>query len=121
MSLKNYNDSAMNLLGEDEVMTIAARWSWINYEAPTREATWVCTKCEYRKVPCTADSVDYLMEFEARNSHTEGLPSVRKVTLRTSEFRMSEPGFIGFLSLVITGQLIETDPWDRSVEVYERD
>jgi hypothetical protein len=102
-------------------MTIAARWSWINYEAPTQEAAWVCIKCEYREVPCTADSVDYLMEFEARNPRKERSSSARKVDLRTSEFRMSEPGFIGFLSLVITGQLIETEPWDRFVEVYQRD
>lgn len=110
----------MNLLEKDEVMTIAARWSWINCEAPAREATWVCTKSEYRELP-SADGVEYLMEFEARNPHAEGLPSVRKITLHTSEFKMSEPGFIGFLSLAITGQLIETDPWDRFVKAYERD
>jgi hypothetical protein len=61
------------------------------------------------------------MEFAARDAHMEGIPTTRKLPLRTSEYRVSEPEFLYLLRLVVEGQLIEPTPWDRFKEVYERD
>ena len=95
--------------------------SWKGFEVHTREAIWVCVESSVVQVPQTADGIDYLMEFAARDAHMEGIPTTRKLRLRTSEFRVSEPEFLYFLRLVVEGQLIETTPWDRFKEVYERD
>jgi len=95
--------------------------SWKGLEVHTREAIWVCVDSRLEQVPGTVDGIDYLMKFEARDPHVEGTPATRKLCLRTSEYRVSEPEFLYFLKLVVEGQLIETTPWDRFKEVYERD
>jgi hypothetical protein len=95
---------------------------WLGYEVTTAQATWACTKCDSKYVSSKVDVIDYFMTFEARSPLSEGIPPTRNIQLRTSDFRIAnEPDFTGFLSLVIEGQLLETEPWDRFVEVYERD
>ena len=96
--------------------------AWPGYEVNTPEATWVCVESRSIPVPGTADGIDFLMEFAAGGPQLEGTPARRKLRLRTSSFRISEePGFLGFLRLVVDGQLLETSPWDRFIEVYRRD
>jgi hypothetical protein len=95
--------------------------SWKGLEVHTHEAIWVCVECKLVQVPGTVDGIDYYMVFAARDPRVEGIPATRKLQLRTSEYRVSEPEFLSFLKLVIEGQLIETTPWDRFKEVYERD
>jgi hypothetical protein len=97
--------------------------NWEGYEVPTREAVWVCVNCEEepRKAEIV-DAVDYLLEFDAREPTRLDVPKRRKLRLRTSRAALAHtPGFRDFLSLVISGQMNETDPWDRFKEVYERD
>jgi hypothetical protein len=94
---------------------------WVGFEVDTSEARWVCVKCI---VPPSADGdrIEYVMEFEARGPRGDGVPATRQLRLRTSLFKVDcEPGFFGFLELVVQGQLIETNPWDRIKEAYERD
>ena len=94
--------------------------SWIGFEVETHEATWVCVKCVGQNL--APNRIDYFMEFEARDPRKEGVPATRKVHLRTGSFSVDcEPGFQEFLEYVVEGQLIETNPWDRFKEVYERD
>lgn len=96
--------------------------NWKGYEVHTGEATWVCVESKSTPTPLTADGIDYVMMFEARDPRTEGTPAARRLHLRTSSFKVSEePGFLGFLKLVVDGQLLETSPWGRFKEVYERD
>jgi hypothetical protein len=97
--------------------------SWNGFAVSSAEATWVCIESRGVQTPGTsADRIDYFMVFAARDPRMDGVPATRKVQLRTSGFRVSEePGFFDFLKLVVEGQLLETTPWDRFKEVYERD
>ncbi len=94
--------------------------SWKRLEVHTREAIWVCVESR-SKLSGTVDGIDYFMEFAASDPHIDGIPATRKLQLRTSEYRVSEPNFLCFLKLVVEGQLMETTPWDRFKEVRERD
>jgi hypothetical protein len=81
----------------------------------------VCVKCEPGTPNGTPDEVDYFFEFEGRDVRKEGVPAKRTLHLRTSGFRLAtEPQFADWLSLVVAGQMIETDPWNRFFEVCER-
>jgi hypothetical protein len=113
-------DDHKSELSEEKNM-IAKEISWKGLEVHTREAIWVCVESRLMQVPGTVDGIDYLMEFVARDPHMEGIPATRKLCLRTSEYRVSEPDFLYFLKLVVDGQMMETTPWDRFIEVYERD
>jgi hypothetical protein len=94
--------------------------NWKGYEVRTPEATWVCV--ESKCIESLGDRIDYDMEFSARGPSMTGTPDSRKLLLRTSAFKVCEEGgFLGFLKLVVEGQLLETIPWDRFIEVYGRD
>jgi hypothetical protein len=94
---------------------------FVGFEVPTHEAVWVCVSCDLGPATASPDQVDYFFEFEAREPRKSGVPDRRTLQLRTSGFRLAtEPGFADWLGLVVTGQMIETDPWNRFFEVYER-
>jgi hypothetical protein len=96
--------------------------NWKGYEVHTGETNWVCIESKATPILATPDRIDYLMTFEARDPRTEGTPATRSLHLRTSSFKVSEePGFLGFLQLVVQGMLIDTTPGDRFKEVYARD
>ena len=101
--------------------------SWEGFEVSTHEARWVCVKSEGKEVQplshsISPDGINYFMEFEARDVQVEGVPATRTLQLQTSAFKVSlEPGFWDYLKLVVEGQMIETTPWDRYIEVQKRD
>ena len=105
-------------MGADEL-------SWEGYEVPTQQATWVCTKSRSRMVGFTSpttvmpDGIDYFLEFSARNRRSADVPDSRTLQLRTSEYLVGSD--LPFLQLVVDGQMLETTPWDRFIEVYKRD
>ncbi len=100
---------------------IAEEINWNGLEVHTREAIWVCVESRFDRVPLIVDGIDYHLTFEARDPHMEGIPETRKLQLRTSIYRVSEPEFLYFLKLVVKGEMMETTPWDRFKEVYEHD
>lgn len=92
---------------------------WLGYEVRTVQANWVCTKSRPRAIAYTADGIDYFLEFSARNKQSDDVPDTRTLQLRTTEsFAGTEPLF---LRLVAEGQMLETEPWDRFMEVYKTD
>jgi hypothetical protein len=99
--------------------------NWEGYEVPTREATWVCTKSRSQLVGFTTpttvmpDGIDYFLEFSAQNKQSADIPDTRTLQLRTSEYLVGTD--LPFLKLVVEGQMLETAPWDRLIEVYKRD
>jgi hypothetical protein len=97
----------------------AEELSWERYEVPTAQATWVCTKSRSQAVGSTADGIDYFLEFAAQNKRSADIPNTRKLQLRTSEYLVATD--LSFLKLVVDGQMLETTPWDRFIEVYKRD
>ena len=93
--------------------------SWEGYEVSTAQATWVCTKSRSRAIASTVDGIDYFSEFTAQNRRSADIPDTRKLQLRTSEYLVGTD--LSFLKLVVDGQMLETTPWDRFIEVYRRD
>jgi hypothetical protein len=93
--------------------------SWEGYEVPTAQARWVCTKGRSLAVASTADGIDYFLEFSAQDKRYADVPDTRKLQLRTSEYLAGTD--LSFLKLVVDGQMLETTPWDRFIEVYKRD
>lgn len=89
------------------------------YEVPTAQATWVCSKSRSRAVASTVDGIDYFLEFTAQNKVSADIPDTRKLQLRTSEYLVGTD--LPFLKLVVDGQMLETMPWDRFIEVYKID
>jgi hypothetical protein len=100
---------------------VAEQISWKGREVHTPEAIWVCVESRMARVPGTVDGIDYFMEFAARETRKEGVPATRKLCLRTSEYRVSEPEFLYFLTLVVDGQMLDPTSWDQFKAVYERD
>ncbi len=97
-----------------------AEWlSWKRYEVPTAQAAWVCTKSRSRAVASTVDGIDYFLEFTSQSKWSADIPDTRKLQLRTSEYLVGTD--LAFLKLVVDGQMLETMPWDRFIEVYKRD
>jgi hypothetical protein len=70
-------------------------------------------------VPLTPGGIDYRMEFAAREPRIAGVPTSRKLCLRTSDYFAT--GNEGYLELVVKGRIIQTRSWDDFVAVYERD
>ena len=103
----------------------AEELSWEGYEVPTQQATWVCTKSRSQTVGFTSpttlmiDGIDYFLEFSARDKRSADIPDIRTLQLRTSEYLVGSD--LPFLQLVVDGQMLETTPWDRFIEVYKRD
>lgn len=103
----------------------AEKLSWEGYEVPTPQATWVCTRSSSHLVGFTSpttfmvDGIDYFLEFSARNKRSADIPDTRTLQLRTSEYLVGTD--LPFLKLVVEGQMLETEPWDRSIEVYKKD
>lgn len=99
--------------------------SWVGHEVHTPEALWVCTRSLSKEVGFTSpttlsvDGIDYFLEFSARNKRSDATPSTRTLQLRTSEYLVGTD--LGFLKLVVDGQMLEMTPWDRFKEVYRRD
>jgi hypothetical protein len=98
------------------------------FEVHAPEAIWVCTKCGSKEVtqvgPNTfmVDGIDYFLEFSAHSKQSTEIPDVRKLQLRTSEFKVShDPDFRAFLGRVIEGQMLQTEHWDSFKEVYKCD
>ncbi len=100
---------------------IAEEISWKDFEVHTREALWVCVESRLERVPLIVDGIDYHLKFEARDPHVQGIPNTRKLQLRTSIYRVSEPKFLNFLKLVVKNEMMETIPWDRFKEAYKQD
>jgi|SRR5271168_999085 len=98
---------------------------WAGYEVQTAHATWVCTKSRPQLVGFTSpttfkvDGIDYFLEFVAKNKKSADVPNTRTLQLRTSEYLAGTDR--PFLDLVVDGQMLETSPWDRFIEVYKRD
>ena len=92
--------------------------NWEGLEVHTREAIWVCVECKMVH-PCTAGGIDYHMEFAARELRIAGVPTTRKLCLRTSDYFIADNQ--DYLTLVIEGRMIETESWDDFIEAYERD
>jgi len=103
----------------------ATELSWEGYEVDTQEAAWVCTRSVFREVgfasPPTflVDGIDYFLGFSAPNKRSAKAPGARGLQLCTSEYLVGTD--LGFLKLVVDGQLLQTTPWDRVKEVYRRD
>jgi hypothetical protein len=99
--------------------------TWEGYEVATPQARWVCTKSRSRTVGFTSpttlmiDGIDYSLEFSARDKRSTDIPDIRMLQLRTSEYLVGSD--LPFLQLVVDGQMLETTPWNRSIEVYKRD
>jgi hypothetical protein len=99
--------------------------SWEGYEVLTQQATWICAKSRSRMVgftsPTTAmpDGIDYFLEFSGRNKRSADVPDTRTLQLRTSVYLVGTD--LPFLQLVVDGQMLETTPWDRFIEIYQRD
>ncbi len=92
---------------------------WVGYEVPTAQATWVCTKSRTQAIADKPDGIGYFLEFSATNKRSVEVPETRTLTLRTSvSLAGTDPVF---LNLVVAGQMIETDPWNRFMEVYKKD
>jgi hypothetical protein len=97
----------------------AAKLSWEGYEVPTAQAVWACNKSRTQAVASTVDGIDYFLEFSAKSKQSTDIPDTRTLQLRTSEYLVCTDW--PFLRLVVDGQMIETKPWDRYIEVYKRD
>lgn len=99
--------------------------NWEGYEVHTPQATWVCTKCRSKAVGSTSpttvmiDGIDYFLEFSARDKRSADIPDTRTLQLRTSEYLVATE--VGFVKLVVDGQMLETTPWNRFKEVYKKD
>ena len=98
---------------------IADEVNWKGLEVHTREAIWVCAESKMVQVPYTVGGIDYQMEFAARELRIADVPTTRRLCLRTSDYFVATNQ--DYLALVIQGQMIETTPWDRFIEVYKRD
>jgi len=99
--------------------------NWTGLVVPTPQAKWVCTKSNSKAVGFTGpntimvDGIDYFLEFMAVNKVSAEVPDSRTLQLRSSEYLVAaEPHFI---QLVIEGQMIETDPWNRYFEIHKKD
>jgi hypothetical protein len=97
----------------------AENLSWDGYEVRTAEATWVCTTSQARPISSTPDGIDYFLEFSAQDKRSSDIPDVRRLLLRTSAYLVSTD--VSYLKLVVDGQMLETSPWDRFKEVFEKD
>jgi len=103
----------------------AEKLSWEGYAVHTAQGIWVCTKSRARAVGFTSattfkpDGIDYFLEFSAQDKRSPDIPDSRTLQLRTSEYLVGTD--LPFLKLVVDGQLLETTPWDRFKEVYQRD
>jgi hypothetical protein len=98
---------------------IADEVSWKDLEVHTREAIWVCVECKMVHVPCTAGGIDYHLEFAARELRISGVPTIRKLCLRTSDYFVATDQ--SYLTNAIRGRIMATESWDDFVEVYKRD
>ena len=98
---------------------------WVGYEVQTPHATWVCAKSRAQLVGFTSpatfkvDGIDYFLEFVASNKKSADIPDTRTLQLRTSVYLAGTDQ--RFLGLVVDGQMLESSPWDRFIEVYKRD
>lgn len=103
----------------------AEKLDWTGYEVRTAHATWVCMKSRSEVVgfvsanAYSVDGIDYFLEFVAKDKRSPEVPDARTLQLRTSEFLAGTD--LPFLTLVVEGQMIESSPWDRFIEVYKRD
>ena len=97
----------------------AENLSWEGYEVRTAAATWVCTTSRARPIPSTPEGIDYFLEFSAQDKRSSDIPDVRRLLLRTSEYLVRTN--VAFLKLIVDGQMLETSPWDRFKEVFEKD
>ena len=100
-------------------MELAEQLNWVGYTVHAPEAIWVCVTSWTRRVPSTADGIDYYLEFEAQPKLTDDAPDKRTLQLRTSGFLVATE--LRFISLVIDGQMLQTEKWDPFKEVYEKD
>lgn len=95
---------------------------WLGHAVHTPEARWVCIESKEVPVSSSPDAIDFYLTFAAHDPKTTHIPERRNLHLRTSSFKISEePGFVGFLTLVVDGQMLQTTPWDRSIEIFEKD
>lgn len=93
--------------------------NWEGLEVHTPEAIWACIECKMLQVPCTAGGIDYHMKFAARELRIAGVPTTRKLCLRTSDYFAVDNQ--GHLTLVIEGRMMTTESWDDFIEVYKTD
>jgi hypothetical protein len=70
-------------------------------------------------VPSTVGGIEYHMKFAARESRIAGVPTNRKLRLRTSDYFVADNQ--DYLTLVIEGRMMATESWDDFIEVYKRD
>lgn len=98
---------------------IADEVNWEGLEVHTKEAIWVCIECKLEKVPFTVGRIEYHMKFAARELRIAGVPTTRTLCLRTSDYFVATN--LDDLTLVIKGQMMETTPWDRPIDVYKCD
>lgn len=118
------NRCILKVLNTEDHME-AEKLTWEGYEVATSQARWVCTKSRSQTVGFTSpttlmiDGIDYFLEFSARDKRSADIPDIRTLQLRTSEYLVGSD--LPFLQLVVDGQMLETTPWDRFIEVYKRD
>jgi hypothetical protein len=103
----------------------AEELNWEGHEVQTPQATWVCTTSRSKAVGFTSpttimiDGIDYFLEFTARNKRFAETPDTRTLQLRTNGHLVATE--LGFVTLVVDGQMLETTPWDRAIEVHKKD
>jgi len=107
------------LLTKENNMELAEQLDWKGLEVHAPEAIWVCTKSRSRVIATSPDGIDYLLEFTARPKRVANAPDTRNLHLRTSGYLVGTN--LGFVKLVVEGQMLQTAEWNPFMEVYKQD
>jgi hypothetical protein len=100
-------------------MEMAEQFPWRGHKVHAAEAIWKCVRSRAVKTPNTPDGLDYYLDFIALEKRVSTAPDSRKLHLRTNGYLvLTEPWFV---TLIVDGQMLETEPWDRFKEVHEKD